>query len=84
MTLTRSSKVASTSPYNFLSPSDMKSFFTLLLASCAVLGKSVPKPKPNASSRMNKITSMYGWEGFVYDLEVCVPPLGLHKLLTTM
>lgn len=30
-------------------------------------------PKPELSARMQKITSMYGFEGFVYALEVSNP-----------
>jgi len=53
----------------------MRSALTLLLASSVALGAKVP-PKghhgPNsAATRLDTITSMYGWEGFVYDLEGC-------------
>lgn len=41
------------------------------------LGSALPanepmEPKPSAQTRMQKITSMYGFEGFVYALDVSV------------
>lgn len=58
----------------------MRTTLALLLASSIALGKTVPQQETkkhshpsessSATSRMDKITSMYGWEGFVYDLEV--------------
>jgi len=53
----------------------MKSLIGLLLTTGLVFGKSTHQnathPKPEASSRLSQISSMYGWEGFVYDLEGC-------------
>ena len=37
--------------------------------------RSRPTPKTKAdTSRLDKIKSLYGWEGFVYDLEACLYP----------
>src|ERR1700742_1606377 len=68
----------------------MRTTLALLLASSIALGSTVPQraakkhshasESSSATSRMATITSMYGWEGFVYDLEVHNP--SLKKLLS--